>query len=386
MTIRKIKDTIKLIPGRLQQTSLRMRKAVRAIVASAPGIMRKSAKKGLRTAIMIVVLILPLFFIRLHNGETSDRIFTPPPPQIEGVQVAYIPETIEPTEIIVPPPVVSVAPSPEPTAVSLVETLISLVPEISPEPPEEVSDDDTAKQPETPLVESPADPSEEPPTQPPPYIPTRSSDGMSGGGTSTEGTKVAYLTIDDGPSRNITTGILDILQQEGIKATFFVLPYRDVEDIYWRIIDEGHEIGNHTYSHSYPKLYNPGSIEFFREDVIKAHDYIYGNYGYYMTSFRFPGGAMGRSSGIIGPRREFLAELGYTDFDWHVDSGDANSNMHDKSAQSLTRNVLEKTRGREKLIVLMHDTQGKTTTLEALPYIIAGLREQGYSFDILRNY
>ena len=198
--------------------------------------------------------------------------------------------------------------------------------------------------------------------------------------------KVAYITIDDGPSRAITPGILNILRDEGIKATFFILPHDGVSDIYQRIIDEGHEIGNHSASHVYSKLYSSGNIEAFKEDVLLAQSFMLDNFGYLTTTFRFPGGAMGRKSSIIEPRREFLKEIGYRDFDWHVDTGDANSNQKDKSAAALTARVLNNTRDRERLIVLMHDTSSKSTTLEALPGIIAGLREQGYSFDILRNY
>ena len=95
---------------------------------------------------------------------------------------------------------------------------------------------------------------------------------------------------------------------------------------------------------------------------------------------------MSRNSSIIAPRREILEELGYRDFDWHVDAGDARSSQVDKSAIALTDNVLNNTRGRGQLIVLMHDISDKWTTLEALPMMIAGLREQGYSFDILLNY
>ena len=198
--------------------------------------------------------------------------------------------------------------------------------------------------------------------------------------------KVAYITIDDGPSRAVTPGMLDVLKQEGIKATFFVLPHIGVDDLYRRIIDEGHEIGNHSYSHVYKDLYKPDDIEAFREDVLLAQAFMFDNYGYSSTSFRFPGGAMSRKSSIITPRWELVEEMGYTIFEWSVDTGDTRSKRYDKSAAALTRNVLENTRDREQLIILMHDTKSKVTTLEALPYIITGLREQGYSFDILRNY
>jgi peptidoglycan/xylan/chitin deacetylase (PgdA/CDA1 family) len=190
--------------------------------------------------------------------------------------------------------------------------------------------------------------------------------------------KVAYITIDDGPSRAITPGILDVLKAEGIKATFFVLAHRNVDDIYQRIIDEGHEIGNHTFTHNRQTVYDAYDLNAFRQEVLSAQAFIYDNFGYTMTTFRFPGGAMGRSASIIEPRRE--------DFDWHVDSGDAHPRQTDRSAATLTNNVLLNTRGREQLIVLFHDTSSKGTTLEALPRVIAGLREQGYTFDIMRNY
>ena len=135
----------------------------------------------------------------------------------------------------------------------------------------------------------------------------------------------------------------------------------------------------------YSKLYKSKDIEVFKEEILLAREYIQENFNYTTTVFRFPGGAMSWKSIIIDPRREFLAEEGYTVFDWDVDTGDA-SNYKDKSAEALTSRVLDNTRSRDKLIVLMHDTKSKITTLEALPYIIEGLREQGYSFDVLGNY
>jgi len=197
--------------------------------------------------------------------------------------------------------------------------------------------------------------------------------------------KVAYITIDDGPSRSVTPGILDVLLSEGIHATFFVLPNKDVEDLYRRIIDEGHEIGNHSFSHNYSKLYQYNNLKAFTDDVLKARDFILDNYGYETVTYRFPGGTMGRNSETIAKRKAALEEMGYRYFNWHIDSGDARSHT-DKSATSLTNNVLNNTRGREHVIVLMHDSAGRRSTLQALPRIIAGLRDQGYTFDVLRNY
>ena len=231
--------------------------------------------------------------------------------------------------------------------------------------------------PEVPLRESPQtvpDPPDEPPEPPAAPDPPEPS-------------RTAYLTFDDGPSRNITPGILDVLQQEGVLATFFVLPHppRNVDDIYWRIIEEGHEVGNHSYTHNYSNLYRKG-IEAFREDIVRASEYILGKFDYKMTSFRFPGGPMGRPASVISERRKALDELGYRDFSWDIDSGDANPYAADRSADGITKHVLGSTRDKEHLVILFHDTRDKETTLEALPVIIEGLREQDYGFDILRNY
>ena len=196
---------------------------------------------------------------------------------------------------------------------------------------------------------------------------------------------VAYLTFDDGPSRTVTPGILDVLAQEEIKATFFILPKEGHDDTYQRMIDEGHEIGNHSNSHDYKKLYDQ-SMDFFITDILKAHNFILDNFGYTMTSFRFPGGSSSCGSSRIDVRLEFLEEHGYTPFDWDIDSGDAYSKQKDKSAQNLTRIVLNNTDGREHVIILMHDHRWRETTLEALPMIIEGLREQGYTFDVMSNH
>lgn len=198
--------------------------------------------------------------------------------------------------------------------------------------------------------------------------------------------KVAYITIDDGPSRENTPAILDLLSEEGIKATFFVLPHTDVDDIYQRIIDEGHELANHSYSHVYNDLYNANDIGFFRDDIQKMQDFLLDNFGYEAVSFRFPGGTMGRKKAIIEERAAVLSELGLRYFDWDVSTNDTDTSAEGKKVDVLVSNVVENTRDRDKLIILMHDSANKQPTVEALPIIIEKLREQGYTFDILKNY
>jgi len=193
--------------------------------------------------------------------------------------------------------------------------------------------------------------------------------------------KVAYLTFDDGPERDITPGILDILKAEGIKATFFVLPYQGVDDLYQRIIDEGHEVGNHSYSHVYDRLYDR-TVDDFRRDVRRAHDFMEENFNYTMTSFRFPGCVWRAGSGLSA-RIDVVREFGYRHYQWHVDPEDW---RRSKSAADITKDILDYTAGREHVIILLHDYVHSHATLEALPGIIKGLREQGYTFSTVNTF
>jgi peptidoglycan/xylan/chitin deacetylase (PgdA/CDA1 family) len=201
--------------------------------------------------------------------------------------------------------------------------------------------------------------------------------------------KLAYLTFDDGPSKINTPKNLDTLKKYGVKATFFVLPKNNCDDIYKRILDEGHVIGNHSFSHDYGKLYS--SIDLFKSDVLKARDFIYEKLNYITTVFRFPGGSMGRSKSMISERVQILDNLGYKYFDWNVSTADTDPNLknyknEEDAVKVLTNNAIKNTRGKKRLIVLMHDSVGKGYTSKALPGIIEGLKKQGYTFDVLTNY
>jgi len=208
-------------------------------------------------------------------------------------------------------------------------------------------------------------------------------------------TGTVYLTFDDGPSRAITPGILDILLEEGINATFFTLPYAGVDDLFQRMIDEGHEIGNHSFSHDYDLLYK-GSVNAFREDVLKARRYISDNFGYTTEIFRFPGGSTDTATGMSNrdtrnPRVNAIRDIGYKYFDWDIDPRDAFASA---TAENITNIILDEVDvryvrvvdGKRHVIILLHDFRTREATLEALPGIIEGLRERGYKFDVLRNY
>ena len=198
--------------------------------------------------------------------------------------------------------------------------------------------------------------------------------------------KVACLTFDDGPSIN-TLKILEILRKYHIKATFFVTGNNSEfgASVYRKIIDEGHVIGNHTYSHKYNKIYV--SVDSFMEDFAQLEELLQKRVGVRPKIFRFPGGSNNLVSRTTGGKKlmnSLIATLnskGYQYFDWNVNSRDAEIIL--QNTQVIIDSVLESTKDKEKIIVLMHDTLAKRTTTEALPEIIEGLREQGFTFDTL---
>ncbi len=195
------------------------------------------------------------------------------------------------------------------------------------------------------------------------------------------GEKVAYLTFDDGPTPHLTERILDILKEDNVKATFFPIGYN--AEAYPKLIkktyDEGHGIGNHTYSHVYRRIYSkPGNLV---DEFIKTEEILQSILGE-DKSFklvRFPGGSFGNT---LKPFREAANKAGFGYIDWNCVNGDAES-VKRQSAKKLFSRVRETYREKNGLIVLMHDAPGKETTADALPEIIQFLRKKGYRFELL---
>ncbi len=185
-----------------------------------------------------------------------------------------------------------------------------------------------------------------------------------------EGKKLVYLTFDDGPSE-YTNEILDILKEYDVKATFFVLAKDGYEEEYQRIIDEGHTLAIHSYTHQYSQIYD--SPEAFREDIVQMSDFIYDLTGYRCEFYRFPGGS---SNSIIQFNKDecfdVLESEGLVYFDWNVTSKDASS--YRLSSQAIINNVLSGTSQTNHAVVLMHDASDKYTTVQALPEIIESLQ------------
>ncbi|MCR3954986.1 MAG: polysaccharide deacetylase [Gudongella sp.] len=196
--------------------------------------------------------------------------------------------------------------------------------------------------------------------------------------------KIAYLTFDDGPSRKITPQILDVLDRYDIKATFFVLGKMvDKNPEVMRLTYEGgHSIGNHTYSHDYQVIY--ANTDSFLEEVYrteKAVQNAVGDPSYITSLVRLPGGSHAEYK---KPTVKVLEDEGFKVYDWNALNGD--SEVDKPTGEYLYSRFKETYRKQEQVIILMHDTDEKTETLEALPSIIEHLLLEGYSFRTLEEY
>lgn len=193
--------------------------------------------------------------------------------------------------------------------------------------------------------------------------------------------KIAYLTFDDGVSAN-TIKILDTLKKYNIKATFYLTGETDPA-ILKRMVDEGHAIGNHTYSHDYEYIYS--SVENFFKDFYKEEAYLESIIGYKPTLVRLPGGSNNTVSHKYGGSnimKEITAELtkrGYIYTDWNSEAKDATTK--NITPQQVKQNIFSTVSKNKNAVVLMHQTVGKEATAEALPSVIEEFKKLGFGFD-----
>ena len=184
-----------------------------------------------------------------------------------------------------------------------------------------------------------------------------------------------YLTFDDGPSKN-TSRILDILDDYGVKATFFVNGRKGnkATAMYKRIVKEGHTIGMHSYSHKYEDVY--ASLSSFKNDYQRIHDLIQKKTGVDCKLYRFPGGSSNKVSGQdMTYFIDFLNKNSIKYFDWNISSGDATSKAY--TSDELIENVMNDVVKYKTSVVLLHDAADKDKTVEALPKLIESLQSKG---------
>lgn len=207
---------------------------------------------------------------------------------------------------------------------------------------------------------------------------------------SAEVKKIAYLTFDDGPSKNVTPLILDTLKKYNIKATFFVIGSMAEQspELVKREHDEGHVIGNHTYSHNNSIVYS--TTEACVADYNKSESVLKGILNDYNSKLvRFPGGAFDNDTKRL-PFRQAIVNAGYHYYNWNCSDQDSDGIVPNGGySPSVLLNWVKSTSTYKnkpvpQITVLMHDAPAKSTTAEALPSIIEYLKAQGYTFKSLQ--
>ncbi len=191
-----------------------------------------------------------------------------------------------------------------------------------------------------------------------------------------------YLTFDDGPSDR-TDEILKVLAEKDVKATFFVTGKSDAADLerMKKIVDQGHTIGMHSYSHDYTQVYS--SVESFLDEFYKNFIQIRDATGITPTAFRCPGGSINGYDG--GFYQELLSEMirrGFVPYDWNVSSEDAVT-THILPSATLAQNVVRGVSGKVRGFVLFHDSEKKVSTPAAVAQSIDQLRDMGFTFEAI---
>lgn len=177
--------------------------------------------------------------------------------------------------------------------------------------------------------------------------------------------KNIYLTFDDGPHPEVTSSVLNILKTYNAKATFFCIGKNVVAypDVYKRIIDEGHAVGNHTHNHLNGwKTSNKAYLE----NIAMAKNYIDSNL------FRPPYGRMTQMQQKHLQKNKFQMQT----IMWSVLSGDFDKKLQPKHC--LENVLLHTTNGS---IVVFHDSEkARESVLFCLPEVLKFFSEKGFSF------
>ena len=181
------------------------------------------------------------------------------------------------------------------------------------------------------------------------------------------GMKLA-LTFDDGPHPTYTEKILDILAKYGVHATFFAVGENAAlwPELIERELDEGHEVGNHTYTHA-----NLSKLSYRRmcDEVIFAENVLYEENEHRTCLLRPPGGLYNKNLFKLTSRFDYTVIL------WSVDTRDW---AHTPSAD-IVKKVMSTVKAGD--VILFHDyVSGKSTTVDALEKIIPELQSKGYEF------
>ena len=177
--------------------------------------------------------------------------------------------------------------------------------------------------------------------------------------------KTVFLTFDDGPIPEVTTFVLDFLREKGIKATFFCVGdnVRKHPEVFQRIVDEGHQVGNHTFNHL-QGLYT--SSKNYIKNVEKADGLIKS------PLFRPPHGIL-RYIQFMTLRRKFKIVF------WDVVTRDYNRKLSGEEVLGIVKKYT-----RNGSIIVFHDSlKAEKNIRYALPKAIDFLSAEGYKFEVL---
>jgi peptidoglycan/xylan/chitin deacetylase (PgdA/CDA1 family) len=210
--------------------------------------------------------------------------------------------------------------------------------------------------------------------------------------------KKVYLTFDDGPNSHYTGLILDILKKFNVKASFVVIGGNIEKNpaVLQRILDEGHNLVNHTYSHDYKIIY--ASPQAFLADLEKCNVAI-AKTGHEVKIFRAPGGP----SKLDKTYYEYLGRHGYKSLEWNVTAADTDPNgvRPEQIIENVKNGVIRMEKMDKSPIILMHDgteinlnvknpgaavqnyIKSRESDVAALPVIIEFLQAKGYTFAVV---
>ncbi|HEY9739716.1 MAG TPA: polysaccharide deacetylase family protein [Coleofasciculaceae cyanobacterium] len=181
--------------------------------------------------------------------------------------------------------------------------------------------------------------------------------------------KLIALTFDDGPWPTTTSQVLDVLKNNNVKATFFVVgkQVQQYPQLLKQVVAGGHALGNHSWSHQY-RFFDESAAA---RELDETATLVYKISGIKTFLFRPPGGMLNNGLAAYAQNKKHAVIM------WSADSKDWRHRRN--STQALIDSVLEE--AKPGGIVLLHDGGGdRSNTVQALPQLIAQLKKRGYKF------
>lgn len=186
--------------------------------------------------------------------------------------------------------------------------------------------------------------------------------------------KVIYLTFDEGYENGYTPSILDTLKEKNVQAVFFCTMdfFKNQPELVQRMIDEGHELGNHSLTHPSAGLPSETTEE-QENEIMEVHNYVVENFDYTMHLFRFPAGKFSEKSLAIVNNCNYRAVFwSFAHYDYNTDDQPDVSTSLQKAVASLHPGA----------IYLLHAVS--STNTEMLGDFIDQARAAGYEFELLQ--